>query len=115
VAENFFGQFWGNPGQVLSHPQKFACSYIYDFNYFQSKSILANHAASSRQKNSIARSIKDQNGVLLSNEKDILGRWREYFKYHLNPIVATPLDAQVVHLSEQNTITAVEIFPVVKY
>jgi len=27
-----------------------------------------------------ARSIKDQNGVLLSNEKDILGRWKEYFK-----------------------------------
>jgi len=32
-----------------------------------------------------ARSIKDQNGVIISSEGDILGRWREYIKDLLNP------------------------------
>jgi len=30
VAQKFFGQFWGNSGKNLSHPQKFACSYTYE-------------------------------------------------------------------------------------
>ena len=36
-----------------------------------------------------ARSIKEQNGVLLSNEKDILDRRREYFNDFLNPVTIT--------------------------
>jgi len=35
-------------------------------------------------------SISDQNGVLLSNEEDILGRWKEYFENLLNPVTITP-------------------------
>ena len=45
-----------------------------------------------------ARSIKDQSGALLSNEKDIFHRLREVFKDLLNPVSITPPDAQEVHL-----------------
>jgi len=38
----------------------------------------------------IARYITDENGVLLSNETDILGTWREYFRYLLNLVTITP-------------------------
>jgi len=37
-----------------------------------------------------SKSIKHRNGVLVSNEKDILGRWREYFRNLLNPVTITP-------------------------
>jgi len=45
---------------------------------------------------------KDQNGVLLSNEKDILNRWREYYKDLLNPVTITPPDAPEVHLRRKS-------------
>jgi len=31
VAQKCFGQLWGDSGKNSSNPQKFACSYIYDF------------------------------------------------------------------------------------
>jgi len=57
----------------------------------------------------IARSVTDQNGVLLSNKKDILGTWKEYFKYVLNPVTITPPDTDEVHLGEENNITAADV------
>ena len=57
-----------------------------------------------------AKSIKDQNGVLLGNAKDILGRWREYFKDLLNPVTIAPPNTHEVHLGEENTINATEVF-----
>jgi len=51
---------------------------------------------------------------LLSNAKDIIGRWRDYFKDLLNPVTTTPSDTLEAHLEEKNTITAVELFLVVK-
>ena len=32
MAQKNFGQVWGNSGKTSSHPQKCACSYIYDIN-----------------------------------------------------------------------------------
>jgi len=59
-----------------------------------------------RDKNSnIARSIKDRNGVLLSNE-NMLGRWREYLEDLLNLVTFAPLRSQEMHLGEENTIAA---------
>jgi len=75
------------------------------------QSVLANYTASSRQKVSCyAKSIKDQNGVLLGNAKDILGRWREYFKDLFNPVTIAPPITHEVHLGEENTINATEVF-----
>jgi len=46
--------------------------------------------------------------------KDILGRWREYFKDLLNPVATTSLDAHEVHLGEEYAITAAEVLLAVK-
>jgi len=35
----------------------------------------------------LAKSIKDKNGVLISNDEDNLGRWGENFKYDLKPVI----------------------------
>jgi len=56
------------------------------------------------------RSIGDQNRVLLSNGQDILGWWRECFKDLLNPVTITTLDTHEVHLGEENSIAAAEVF-----
>ena len=72
------------------------------------ESLLANYTAPSRQKISHCRSIKDQNGFLLSSEKNILGRWRKYFENLLNSISSTTPHIHEVHLGKVNTITAVE-------
>ena len=48
-----------------------------------------------------ARSIKDQNGVLLRNEKDILGTWRENIKHLSNPVTITPQNTYDLYLGEE--------------
>jgi len=55
----------------------------------------------------------DQNGVTLSNEEEIIGRWGDYSKYFkilLNPVTPIPLCTQEIHLGEDNTIIEVEVF-----
>jgi len=53
---------------------------------------------------------KSKNGVLLSDERDILGRWKEYFKDLSNPVIITLPDTHEVHLGKKNnTITAAEV------
>jgi len=49
-----------------------------------------------------------------SNVEDILDLWREYFKYHLNPVTSTPLDTKELNFWKENTITAAEVFLAVK-
>jgi len=44
----------------------------------------------------------------------MLGRWREYFKDLLNIVTSTTLNTREVRLGEKNTITAAEIFLVIK-
>jgi len=71
---------------------------------------VANHPASSRQNIHTLGSIKNQIGVLLSNEKDILAIWRKYSKDLLNPVTIIPSDTKELHLVKENTITAMELF-----
>ena len=53
---------------------------------------------------------KRKNGVLLSNERDIFDRWKEYFKDLSNPVIITLPDTHEVHLRKKNnTITAAEV------
>jgi len=68
----------------------------------------------SAEKISIARSIKDQSSVLVSNEEDTLGRWRNYFKDLLNPVTIAPSYIQELHLGEENAIMAAKVFLAVK-
>jgi len=55
------------------------------------------------------RSTKHHNGVLLSNEQDILWRWREYLKHFLTVTLA-PSDTQEAHFEEENSDIVFEIF-----
>ena len=54
------------------------------------------------------------NGVLLGNEVDTHGRWRDYFRDLLNAVNITPLNTQEVDLGEENNITSTEVFVAVK-
>jgi len=66
-------------------------------------------------KSNIVRSIEEQNGALLSNQNDILCRWKEYFKVLLNPVTHALLDIQEkVHLGKENAITLAKVFLAVK-
>jgi len=45
----------------------------------------------------------DQNGVILSKEKNVIGRWREYYKDLMNPVIIISSHTQhEVHLVEEN-------------
>jgi len=59
----------------------------------------------------VARTKEDQIDVLLllSNDGDMLGRWRRYFKDLLNPAIVTPSDTQEVQLGKGNTNTATDV------
>ena len=59
-------------------------------------------------------SIKKQNGVLLSNEKNILGKWKDYIKDVLNAVNLTPSNTLEVHLWEYINILAAKAFLAVK-
>ena len=85
-----------------------------DSNYWKSNKVFWQTVRRLRGKwTHTARSIKDQNGVLLRNEKDILGTWRENIKYLSNPVTITPQNTHDVHLRKENTITAAEVsFPI---
>ena len=65
------------------------------------------------QQSHTARPTKDQNGVLHINEEDILGRWRVHFQKFSKLVTITPLNTKM-HLREENTITAAEVFLAVK-
>jgi len=69
-----------------------------DSNQWQASKVFGQAIQRLRGKTShTARSIKDWNGVLLSNDEDSIGSWREYFKDNLNPITIAVSDAEEVH------------------
>ena len=55
------------------------------------------------RKSSSARTIKSSEGTLLTNERDILKRWGEYFKDLLNPVTVTSTEAHEVHLGAESS------------
>ena len=55
------------------------------------------------------KSIKDSQGNILSDEKDILSRWREYFEDHLNPVKDVATDTQEIHFGEEAVLTVSEV------
>jgi len=87
-----------------------------DSNYWQANNVFWQDILACVAKicSNIARIIKSQDGVLLSNEDDILGKWREFFKDLLNLVTLTLSVEQDVYFREVNTRIATEIFSAVK-
>ena len=51
---------------------------------------------------SVTYSIKDSAGNILTDENEIVSRWREYFEDLLNPVKASTRDThEVTHLGEE--------------
>ena len=64
---------------------------------------------------SITYSIKNSDGNILTDENEILSRWREYFEGLLNPVKALTRDThEVTHLGEGEVFTAAEVATAIK-
>ena len=60
-------------------------------------------------------SIKDSDGNILTDENEILSRWREYFEDLLNPVKASSRDThEVTHPRGDEVFTAAEVATVIK-
>ena len=71
--------------------------------FFSKKSILANHRRLRGKRSSVTYSIKDSSEAasgILTNENEILSRWRKYFKNLLNSVKASIRDTQEVEEEE---------------
>ena len=67
---------------------------------------LTNHLPFLQQKKTpFAWNIRENDGVFLRSEEEIVGKRREHFKDLLNPVAITPSDINEVHLGEENTIS----------
>ena len=98
VVENSEMHSWNNFGRKM------------DSNYWKATKMFKQTIRLLRWKRFHSdRSIKEENGVLLRNEKDILDSWREYFKDLLNPVTITPAEHTRGTFGEENTIWIVEV------
>ena len=82
-----------------------------DSNYFSANKAFWQTIRRLRSKRlSVTYSIKDSAGNILTDENEILSRWREYFEDLLNPVKASTRDTQkVTHLGDEEVFTAAEV------
>ena len=67
------------------------------------------------KRSSITYSIKNSDGNILTDENEILSRWREYFEGLLNPVKTSTRDTyEVTHLGEDDVFTAAEVATAIK-
>ena len=67
------------------------------------------------KRSSITYSIKDSDGNILTDDNEILSRWREYFEDLLNPVKASTRDThEVTHLGEDEVFTAAKVATAIK-
>ena len=87
-----------------------------DSNYFSANKVLWQTIRRLRGKrSSITYSIKDSEGNILTNENEILSRWKEYFEDLLNPVKASTRDThEVIHLGEDEVFTGAEVATAIK-
>ena len=87
-----------------------------DSNYFSANEVFWQTIRHIRGKRSnITYSIKDSDGNILTDENEILSRWREYFEDLLNPVKASTRDThEVTHLGEDEVFTAAEVATAIK-
>jgi exonuclease III len=60
------------------------------------------------------RGIKSKDGELLSNEEDILQRWREHFEDLLNPVSGTSDDRLPVQAGAETNLSVAEVISAIK-
>ena len=82
-----------------------------DSNHFSASKVFWQTIRRLRGKRlSITCSIKDSAGNILSDENEILSRWRKYFEDLLNPVKASTCNThEVTHLGEDEVFTAAEV------
>ena len=87
-----------------------------DSNYFSANKVFWQTIRRLRGKrSSVTYSIKDSTGNILTDENEILSRWREYFEDLLNPVKASTRDThKVTHLGEEEVFTAAELATAIK-
>ena len=67
------------------------------------------------KKSTVTNFIKDSAGNILTDENEILLRWREYFEDLLNSVKASTSDThEVTHLGEEKVFTAAEVATAIK-
>ena len=87
-----------------------------DSNYFSTNKVFWQTIRRLRGKrSSITNSIKDSAGKILTDENEILSRWREYFEDLLNPVKASIRDTyEVTHSGKKEVFTAPEVATAIK-
>ena len=87
-----------------------------DSNYFSANKVFRQIIRRLRGKrSSVTYSIKDSAGSILTDENEILSRWREYFEDLLNPVKALTRDThKVTHLGDDEVFTAAEVATAIK-
>ena len=87
-----------------------------DSNYFLATKVFWQTICRLRGKrSSVTYSIKDSAGNILTNENEILSRWREYFEDLLNLVKASTRDThEETHLGEKEVFTAAEMPTAIK-
>ena len=87
-----------------------------DSNYFSANKVFWQTIRRLRGKrSSITYSIKDSEGNILTDENEILSRWREYFEDLLKPVKASTRDThEVTHLGKGEVFTAAEVATAIK-
>ena len=67
------------------------------------------------KKSSVTHSIKDSAGNILTDENEILSRWREYFEDLLNPVKASIRGThEVTYLGKEEVFTAADVTAAIK-
>ena len=66
------------------------------------------------KRSTTTQSVKDSEGNLLSNEQDILSRWKEYFEGLLNPVQETVHDTHDLHFGNESDFTIAEVSRAIK-
>ena len=83
--------------------------------FFGKQSILADHPPFTWQKIKSHVLHQGSAGNILTDENEILSRWRQYFEDFLNPVKALTRDKhKVTHLGEAEVFTAAEVATAIK-
>ena len=81
--------------------------------FFGEQGILADRLRGKRSR--VTYSIKDSAGNILTDQNEILSRWREYFEDISNLVKASTRETQeVIHLGEEEVFVAAEVATAVK-
>ena len=87
-----------------------------DSNYFSANKVFWQTIRRLRgEKSSVTYSIKDSAGNILTDENEIISRWRKYFEDLLNCVKASTRNKyKVTHVDEEEVFTVAEVATAIK-